>query len=64
MSPRTPAMVTFSHMPYAEALERGEQQDRALDRILELPDIERRYAAPEMAATLTSIVEQMVPMPG
>ena len=50
-------MVTFSHMPYAEALARGARQDRALDEILALPDIERTWSDDATTPVLLRIVD-------
>lgn len=51
-------MVTFSHMPYKEALLRGRRQERALDRILAIPGIEATWESPALLPTLREIVEE------
>lgn len=33
------SQVTFSHIPYSEALKQGKKQDRIMDRIMSLPEI-------------------------
>ena len=33
------SQVTFSHIPYSEALKQGKKQDAIMDRIMKLPDI-------------------------
>jgi kynurenine 3-monooxygenase len=33
------SMVTFNHMPYAEALKRGKMNDEIIDSMLEIPNI-------------------------
>jgi kynurenine 3-monooxygenase len=53
-------MVTFSSMPYAEALARGAKQDRALDEILALPDIARTWNDDDTVPVLTSIVDRCI----
>jgi kynurenine 3-monooxygenase len=37
------SMVTFSHIPYNEALEEGKAQDRLFEKILALPNIEKDW---------------------
>jgi kynurenine 3-monooxygenase len=37
------AMVTFSLMPYAEARRIGQQQDKLMEKIMRLPNIETRW---------------------
>ena len=49
------SMVTFSHIPYAEAKARGEQQDVVLDEIMnEVPDLEQKLTSDEV----TAVIEQ------
>jgi len=50
------SMVTFSTLPYAEALERGKQQQRIMDRLMQLPEVRHSWQhfdfgqVPELAA--------------
>lgn len=41
-------MVTFSHLPYAEAMEKGKKQDELLDRIMGIYHIEEKWRRGEM----------------
>lgn len=36
-------MVTFSHIPYHEALKLGRQQDAIMDEVMKMPDIEKNW---------------------
>lgn len=36
-------MVTFSHIPYHEALKRGKQQDAIMDEVMKMQDIEHNW---------------------
>jgi kynurenine 3-monooxygenase len=51
------SMVSFSHTPYAKAVEYGKAQDRLMDGILELPDIEQRWTEPEVESVIRQKVE-------
>ncbi len=47
------SMVTFSHIPYAEAKSRGEQQDVMLDEIMNaVPDLENKLDSEEVAGII------------
>ena len=51
------SMVSFTHTPYAKAVEYGKAQDRLMEGILELPDIEQRINDPEMETLIREKVE-------
>jgi len=42
------SMVTFSHIRYSDALARGKKQDGLLDKIMALPNIEKRWDTGEL----------------
>jgi kynurenine 3-monooxygenase len=46
------SMVTFSLLPYAEAMRIGQRQDRVMDRIMALPDIETQWPELDYASFL------------
>lgn len=53
-------MVTFSHMPYHEALALGKKQDVIMDKIMALPDIEKKWNAPEVEEMMLSLLGKNV----
>ncbi|HEY8404682.1 MAG TPA: NAD(P)/FAD-dependent oxidoreductase [Flavobacteriales bacterium] len=42
------SQVTFSHIPYQEALANGDKQQRIMDKIMALPDIESKWDSDEV----------------
>ena len=36
-------MVTFTHMPYSEALSEGKKKDIIMDQIMQIPDIQKNW---------------------
>lgn len=52
------SMVTFSHLPYAEALRKGREHDALMERIMGVEGIEERWDTPEGEALLRAEVEQ------
>lgn len=42
------SMVTFSHIPYAEAMKEGERQDAIMAKIMSIPNIEERWEEDEI----------------
>ena len=42
------SMVTFSHIPYSEALEKGDKQEAIMQKILALPNIEAKWESEEV----------------
>ena len=52
------SMVTFSHIPYAEALRLGREHEELMQRIMRIDGIESRWHTPEGEALLRAEVEQ------
>lgn len=52
------SMVTFSHLPYAEALAKGREHDALMERIMGVEGIEERWHTPAGEALLRAEVEQ------
>ena len=52
------SMVTFSHLPYAEALERGKKHQLMMDQLLRYPDIESIWQSEKGDALLREAVER------
>lgn len=50
------SQVTFSHIPYSEALAAGARQDKIMDRIMQKPDIENRWDSDEVENEILSMV--------
>lgn len=46
------SMVTFSDLPYSEALRKGREQDALMESIMALPDIEARWDSAEVEAVV------------
>jgi kynurenine 3-monooxygenase len=46
------SMVTFSHIPYSEALEKGDKQEAIMQKVLALPNIEEKWDS--------DLVEQLI----
>jgi len=44
----TYSMVTFSHIPYKEALTRGDEQEAIMQEIMKVPDIEGKWDSEEV----------------
>lgn len=42
------SMVTFSHMPYAEALDLGRKQDKLFEKIFEIDGLEEKWTSGEL----------------
>ena len=42
------SQVTFSDIPYSEALKRGKEQDKIMDIVMEMPDIESKWESEEV----------------
>tara|TARA_R110002072_G_scaffold166686_7_gene320035 strand:- start:2839 stop:4179 length:1341 start_codon:yes stop_codon:yes gene_type:complete len=42
------SMVTFSHIPYSEALKEGLRQDEIMEKIMAIPDIENKWDSMEV----------------
>lgn len=50
------SMVTFSHIPYHDALTQGKQQDHLIDRLLAIPQIESDWNSADNQATIHAIM--------
>jgi kynurenine 3-monooxygenase len=48
------SMVTFSHMPYADALEKGDRQEYIMQKVMKLPNIEERWNSDEVEQIILS----------
>lgn len=46
------SMVSFSHIPYAEALQKGRDHDAFMARIMAIDEIETRWDGPEVEAAI------------
>jgi kynurenine 3-monooxygenase len=42
------SMVTFSHIQYSEALEKGDKQEAIMQKILALPNIDEKWDSEEV----------------
>lgn len=42
------SQVTFSSIPYSEAMQAGEQQNSIMDKVMEVPDIEQKWDSNEI----------------
>ncbi len=51
------SQVTFSHIPYAEALAAGERQDALMAEILDRPDIEEKWDSDEVEQEILRLLE-------
>ncbi len=49
-------MVTFSHIPYHEALRRGKQQDAIMDEVMKMPDIEKDWQNEKVEQRILSML--------
>lgn len=49
--------VTFSHIPYHEALAQGKHQDAIMKRLMDRPDIASVWNSPEMEQAILSAIE-------
>ncbi|MCS7176838.1 MAG: FAD-dependent monooxygenase [Candidatus Kapabacteria bacterium] len=54
-------MVTFSHMPYAEALQRGRLQDRILDALMERTNSEEDWHDPAFQQLMDQLIAELEP---
>ncbi len=52
-------MVTFSHLPYADALRISREQDEKLARIMALPDIENIWQSEEMTPLIDELFKDL-----
>ena len=49
--------VTFSNRPYAEALAIGDQQEKIMERIMQLPNIEDKWDSTEVEELILSLLQ-------
>ncbi len=54
-------MVTFTHMPYGEALRRGRLQDQILDALMELTESEADWEQPSFQQQAAALLTQLEP---
>lgn len=52
------SMVTFTHIPYEEALRIGKVQDKIMAEVMLRPDIEEMWNSPEVSAAILEGVER------
>ena len=52
------SMVTFSHMPYAEALRIGKIQQSIMDEVMKLPDIETTWESMDLTPLIKDLKSQ------
>jgi kynurenine 3-monooxygenase len=50
------SQVTFSHIPYAEALKNGDRQQKIMDQIMSRPDIEASWDSDEVENQILSLL--------
>jgi len=53
------SMVTFSHIPYSEAWERGMKQDALMQRILAMPGIEEKWDSDEVEMEMLRLAAEL-----
>jgi kynurenine 3-monooxygenase len=54
------SMVTFSpHIRYSEALSRGKRQEKIMDEVMTMQDIEYKFSSPEVEEKILSLLERM-----
>lgn len=49
------SMVTFSHIPYAEALSKGKRQDEIMNQVLETPHLEHKWQELDFDAIISKL---------
>lgn len=57
------SMVTFSHLPYAEALALGRIQDDIMTAVMDRPDIESMWDSEEVEAHALRLAAERLPLP-
>ncbi len=50
------SQVTFSHIPYADALRNGKNQEEIMKHIMSLPDIENKWDSEEVEKKILSLI--------
>jgi kynurenine 3-monooxygenase len=56
-------LVSFTNVPYREALRRDREQRTLIDRVLELPDVLERLDSEEIRDTIGSLMDDTVTHP-
>ncbi len=51
------SMVTFSHIPYNEAQARGNRQNVIMDKIMAMPDIEKKWNSSEVENAILNLLK-------
>jgi kynurenine 3-monooxygenase len=49
--------VSFSHTPYQEALHNGHRQQKIMDRVMEMEDIETKWDSEEVEQRMLKLLE-------
>ncbi|MEY4172117.1 MAG: hypothetical protein RL485_487, partial [Bacteroidota bacterium] len=52
--------VTFSHIPYSVALERGRQMDRVFNEVMTWPDLAENWDQPATLARIWAVADKLV----
>lgn len=50
------SMVSFSNLPYSEVYERGKVQQKIMDEVLDLPEIEKKWLEPQLHSEIKHIL--------
>ena len=58
------SMVTFTHLPYAEALELGRVQDGIMEEVMARPDIDTVWDGNEVEQHALQLAAERLPQPG
>jgi len=53
------SQVTFTHIPYDQALRNGDRQEAIMQRVMQMEDIENRWESDDVENLLLSLVERM-----
>jgi kynurenine 3-monooxygenase len=51
------SQVTFSHIPYPEALRNGDHQQRIMDQVMAVPGIEEKWNSEEIESMMLRLME-------
>jgi kynurenine 3-monooxygenase len=52
------SMVTFSHIPYAEAIRQGQRNDKIITNMLQIPDVLNNWQDPVIQSRLSALFTQ------
>jgi kynurenine 3-monooxygenase len=53
------SQVTFTHIPYDQALRNGDRQEAIMQRVMQMEDIENRWESEDVENLLLSLVARM-----